>query len=79
MTTEIEEIDLTTNDETEGTTVEESQGNLEPDSPEAQDDGLTPQARAYKEKRREENRQAREALARLPKIEAELEKQKFFK
>ena len=64
--------------ETEETTEESSQENLESESHD-EDADLTPQAKAFKEKRREENRQAREALKKLPQIEAELEKQKFFK
>lgn len=71
--------DSTLNIETEETTEESSQETLESDSYESQDDWLTQKAREFKEKRREENRQAREALKKLPQIEAELEKQKFFK
>jgi len=73
--TEIEDIDLITNDETVETSDNEFQETLEPDESEY----LTPQAQAYKEKRREENRQAREALKEVPLLKAELEKQKFYK
>ncbi len=73
-----EEADLITNEQTEETTVEQSQETLESDS-QYEDDGLTPQARAYKEKRREENRQAREALKELPSIKAKLEFTEFLR
>jgi len=73
--TEIEDIDLITSDEAVETSDNEFQETLEPDESEY----LTPQAQAYKEKRREENRQAREALKEVPLLKAELEKQKFYK
>lgn len=75
---EAELIDSTTNNETEETTVEESQENLESDFHD-EDAELTPQAKAFKEKRREENRQAREALKEVPQLKAELEFNKFLR
>lgn len=74
-----DELDITTNEETEETTVEESQETLESDSHDEEADELTPQAKAFKEKRREENRQAREALKEVPQLKAELEFNKFLR
>jgi hypothetical protein len=72
-------IDGKTPNETEETTIE-SQETLESEvTPEAPDDGLTDQARAFKEKRREENRVNREKAARLDKVESELEFTKFLR
>jgi hypothetical protein len=78
MSDTTEEVDFTNNDNTEETTVEESQETLESES-QYEDDGLTPQARAFKERRREENRQAREALKELPSIKAKLEFTEFLR
>lgn len=71
--------DNTLNLETEETTEESSQENLESDSHDEDAQELTPQAQAFKEKRREENKKAREALAKVPKLEAELEFNKFLR
>lgn len=71
--------ETTTNLETEETTVEESRENLESDSNDEYAEELTPQAKAFKEKRREENRQAREALKEVPQLKAELEFNKFLR
>ena len=65
--------------ETEETTVESSQETLESDSHDEDAQELTPQAKAFKEKRREENRQAREALKEVPQLKAELEFNKFLR
>lgn len=73
----VEENNIT-NLETEETTVEESQETLESESHD-EDAELTPQAKAFKEKRREENRQAREALKEVPQLKAELEFNKFLR
>jgi hypothetical protein len=78
MSDTTEDVDFTNNDNTEETTVEQSQETLESES-QYEDDGLTPQARAFKEKRREENRQAREALKELPSIKAKLEFTEFLR
>jgi len=78
MSTDNEDIDLITSDETEETSENESQETLEPEFQE-EDDGLTPAARNFKEKRREENARAREALSEVPKLKAQLEKHIFYK
>jgi hypothetical protein len=70
-----EEEDLITNS-TEETPENEFQT---PEQDDSQDDGLTPQALAFKNQRAEENRKKREALEEVPRLRAELEKQKFFK
>ena len=75
--------DSTLNIATDDSTEQQDQANLEAESPETEehfdDDGLTNAQRQFKEKRREENRQAREALKKVPQLESELEKQKFFR
>lgn len=70
----------------ETTVVEDSTLNLAEETTEEttsqtpeQEDELTPQAIAFKNQRAEENRKKREALEKVPKLEAELEKQKFFR
>ena len=73
-----EEADLITNQQTDETSETEFQETLASES-HYEDAELTPQAKAIKEKRIEENRLARESLKNLPQIVAELEKQKFFK
>lgn len=74
------EENSTLNLETEETTEESSQENLESEShDEDADDGLTPQAKAFKEKRREENKAMREAAKEVPILKAELEFNKFLR
>lgn len=79
---DLDEGNITTNAETDETTVEESQANLEADVPTyetEEDDGLTDAQRRFKEQRREENRKAREALKKVPQLEAELEFNRFLR
>lgn len=74
---ETEELDFTTNETTDDSTETE----LETFEPSDSEDE-TPQeakARQFANTRAEENRRKREALEKVPKLEAELEKQKFFR
>ena len=77
------ELDTTINETTDDSTEQQDQANLEAESTESEehydDDGLTNAQRQFKEKRREENRQAREALKKLPQLEAELEFNRFLR
>jgi hypothetical protein len=74
---ENEDIDLTTNDTTDETTVEESQSTSEDVDNESEHEE-TP-AERFKNQRAEENRRKREALEKVPKLEAELEFNKFLR
>lgn len=67
-------LNLTTDDSTE-TELE----TLEPVESEVQETPQEAKARKFANDRAEENRRKREALEKVPKLEAELEKQKFFR
>lgn len=78
MSDETEELDFTTNEETDDSTEQENLETFEPSDSEYETLQET-KARQFANTRAEENRRKREALEKVPKLEAELEKQKFFR
>jgi len=79
MTDITEDVDFTINDTTDDSTEQENLETLEPSEMHYEETAQEAKARQFANTRAEENRRKREALEKVPKLEAEIEKQKFFR